>query len=250
MRSKTVPTPITHRAGIRCRHVALPLFMVFCFCGLFLCACGEVGTEYAQRGEFIKILQRNVLAKRGIRFPMLTEEEKSAIGPYTRHYELLNSLSDDEELLMSLKDLPSLQRDLMTSSDPVEKKQLILKAEGNLLDIKEKLISAYKKTRDAKATLSQPQDLKSVYDEAFLKVVHAPTDMLVEIIEKSLDASGSAMALNDYILEHPDAAEYRGSSVLIRNPEAELYVRSLLEDYREKSERALQTLRELNSLTW
>lgn len=227
----------------------LPLFLL-CVCVLCLSACGEIGKEPQQRAEFIKALQRNVLAKRGIRFPLLTEGEKLAIGPYVAHYELLNALSEDENLLLSLNDLPSLQKELMTCTDPAQKKLLIEKAEASLLDIKDRLINAYRKARSAKEALRQAEDLKAVYDEAFLKVVHAPTDLLVEIIEKSLEAAESAMALNDYILEHPDAAQYSGSTVMIKRPEAEVYIRSLLDDYRQKSEKALRTVRELNSLTW
>lgn len=233
----------------RSRTVFLLLVALNC-AALALFACTEAGREPEQREAFIKILQRNVLAKRGIRFPLLTEEEKNAIGPYVPHYELLNALSEDEGLLLSLADLPSLQKDLMTCADPIEKKQLILKAEQTLEGIKERLIGAYKKARKSKDLLVQPEDLKLVYDEAFLKVVHAPTDLLVEIIEKSLEASESALALNDYILTHPDAARYSGSRVLIRKPEAEIYIRELLDDYRKKSEKALHTVRELNSLTW
>lgn len=228
----------------------LLLLSALCLCAFGLAACAELGKEAGQRTAFIQVLKKNILAKRGIRFPLLTEDEKTAIGPYASQYELLNALSEDEGLLLSLSDLPSLQKDLMNSTDPTEKKELIQKAEESMRSIMSRLISAYQKAKTSKDALQQPADLKEVYDEAFLKVVHRPTDLLVEIIEKSLAAAESAMALNEFILEHPDAAQYSGSTVLIRRPEAEISVHSLIRDYRQKSDQAQESIRELNSLTW
>lgn len=231
-------------------------YLSFVFLTAMLClallsaGCGEVRKEVKQRGIFIQLLKRNILSKKGIRFPLLTPEEKSAIGPYADQYDLLNILNEDKGLLLALSELPALQKQLATTIDPVEKKQLIIKAEESMRSIQTRLLAVFQKAKNDRAALKQTDDLKVVYDEAFTKVVRTPAGMLVDIIEKSLEASERAQALNDYILANPDTAQYSGSKVLVRKAEAETYVRSLLEAYRATSAQALESLRALNSLTW
>lgn len=241
MRLPALPAAL---GAFACKFAALLL------CATLLAACGEESKEPEQRVFFIELLKKNILEKRGIRFPLLTDAQKSAVGPYAAHYELLNALSEDEDLLLSFSGLPELQKKLMDSTDPARKKQLILEAGESMKLIREKLINAYKKARSSKESLVQPDDLQAVYDEAFLKVVQAPTDLLVDLIDQSLEAVDAARALNEYLLQHPDAAHYKGSAVIIQKPEAEADIQALFESYRERSEKALQTVRELNNLTW
>ena len=234
------------RAGSSGIHL-LALLLLAC---ALLSACSPEDKGARQRENFKLILQRNILDKKGIRFPPLTEEQKRNLGPYAGQYILLNSLSEDEELLSSFSGLPELQQKLMRAMDPAEKQVLIDEAAEHLETIREKLIAAYKKIRRSKRALKQPDDVRGIYEEAYLKVIQAPTDLLVDLIDQSLEAVKAATALNQYMMQHPDAARYQDSTVLIQKPEAEAEIDGLFEAYKEKSDRALQTVRDLNNLTW
>ena len=195
-------------------------------------------------------MQKNILEKKGIRFPLLTQAQEKALGPYVEKYNLLNALSQDTELLQSFSGLPALQQKLMKSMDPAEKKILIEQAGASMMDIKYKLMVAYAKIQDDKNALVLADDVKDLYDEAFLKVIQAPMDLLLDLIDDSLAAVQSATDLNDYLLEHPGSAKYRGSTVIIEKAEAEKDIQRLFGEYKKRSDKALQTVRELNNLTW
>ncbi len=227
----------------------LPATLLF-LGALLLAACEGTVPEPESRAAFKHLLQTNILSKKGIRFLPLNEEQKKTLGPYAESYTLLGALGEDPELLYSFSGLPALQRKLMQSSDPEVKKKLILEARQSMTAIREKLIAAFKKIMARKEGLNLPQDAQSIYDEAFLKVVRAPTDLLVNLIEQSLDAVAAAEALNSYILQHPDAAVYQGSTVIVEKKEAEADIERFIKAYKVKSEQALMTVRELNNLSW
>lgn len=225
--------------------------IVLClFAGLVLSGCGNADTENLRKEAFKNILQKNILEKKGIRFPRLTQAQEKTLGPYAEHYKLLNFLSEDTALLQSFSGLPSLQQRLMKTMDPGEKKELIDEAGASMMDIKYKMLVAYTKLKDNKDSLVLPEDVQPLYDEAFLKVVQTPMELVLDLIDDSLAAVQSATDLNDYLLQHPGSARYRGATVVIEKAEAEKEIQRLFGDYKKKSDKALQTVRDLNNLTW
>jgi len=228
----------------------LHVFALCLFAGLVLSGCGDADNDLRRIEAFKNILQKNILEKKGIRFPRLTQAQEKSLGPYADYYRLLNFLSEDTALLQSFSGLPSLQQRLMKTMDPAEKKVLIDEAGASMMDIKYKLMVAYTKLIDTKDSLSLPEDVRPLYDEAFLKVIQTPMDLVLDLIDDSLAAVQSATDLNDYLLQHPGAARYRGATVIIEKAEAEKEIQRLFGDYKRKSDKALQTVRDLNNLTW
>jgi hypothetical protein len=234
-----------HRFGLNIACLAIA-----CLLSGMLFACTTEDDGLIRREAFKALLQKNILEKKGIRFPLLSEEQKRVVGEFADDYALLGALSEDKALLISFSGLPPLQKKLAATDDPAEKQRLIDEAVANMETIRRQLVAAYKRIRQRKEALTLPEDVESVYEEAFLKVIQAPTDLLVDLIDQSLEAAGAATELNTYLLRHPEAAHYKGTMVVIEQPQAEAEVNRLFKAYRSKSERAVQTVRELNELTW
>lgn len=175
------------------------------FFAVTLAACGD--GEADQREAFIHFLQE-INSRAGVHFLKPTPEEEKAFGPYLQHYALIldfnrDMKSESEEFARQVMKLG-----LGPASRPRTIEQMAA-APADLTTVKNDVANMEQamQTRLAKAVadraaLTQPDDLKAVYDKTFDKLVTAPTlafERSVKALQAGIDAS---IKLVDYVNSH------------------------------------------------
>ena len=178
-----------------------------------LAACG--GSEQEQRKAFIQFLQTRIVDKPGIAIPRPTAEEKIAFGRYAADYDVvLNFAGSADPVTAYRKFNYSLPR-MDTAQN-----MLAQRAENRLVGrrIRAVLKNCYDRAaeaQEARAGLKLPDDLKSVYNAAFDKVITTPVEDLKKIAPIAQKLAKVAADLGDYLYIHPDKVLANGNNFQI-----------------------------------
>lgn len=127
--------------------------------------------------------------------PVLTEEEKSAIGPYEEQYAFLRSLAENEALLKEFTPAESFEAMLVGDAGNSENYLKVLEESRRVRRLQTGLANFYRSTVGKREALKQPHKLRPVFDEAFRKKVLTPVEQLLKIapyIEEELRHLASA----------------------------------------------------------
>lgn len=208
--------------------------------------CGD--NEPQQRAAFIALLEKNILAKSGIRYAKLTEEQRKQIGPaYAEQYDLLPALHDDKEFENYFSKIFSdVQKGLRPG--PSEETLPLVKAGRETLEEAGAFIQKKQQALQAKRkSFSQPEDLKAVYDKAFDQMIDTPLNAVQEAFGYTRDALAASAALHEYILQNPGSAAFSGRMLTMHDPAHEKKLQELLEDMNKKAQKTQEGVKKLNS---
>ena len=178
-----------------------------------LAACGN--SEADQRKAFIQFLQTRIVDAPGIGIPRPTAEEKTAFGPYAAHYNVILNFADSADPAGAYKKFSFNLPRMDTAQN-----MLAQRAENRLAGgrIEAALKNCYDRAAEAqaaRASLKQPDDLKSVYDAAFDKVITKPVQALRSIAPIAQKMAKAAADIGDYLYIHPDKVRASGNDLRI-----------------------------------
>ncbi|HLL27459.1 MAG TPA: DUF3053 family protein [Xanthobacteraceae bacterium] len=189
-----------------------------------LVACGD---EAAERKALIDFLQTRIIAKPGVHFAVPSDVERKSFGAYAAHYDvILNFRTDLDAAGASMRGIASL-RQPASLQDVIEMRDTIAKVRGDMEKAITALPAEIAKAEAARAALKQPDDLKSVYDQAFARVM-APAHAFADgwpVIDAAFRA---ILDFDDFVKAHKDAISFRGPQMVVSDPaiQAQLQAKS------------------------
>jgi len=227
-----------------------PLFRAFVAAlalPLLLAACGD--REPEQRKAFIELLDQRVVRPAGVRLPKLNDEEKAKLGEtYNAQFDIISNFHDslnttfaaipkvmNNAALRKLDDLPASRKALEETRD-------VLKSAGAAMD------TAEQKAIGARAALKQPDDLKTVYDKAFDKMITTPVAAARKLFGSGNAVIGDGLQLIDYLDANKDKVTFSGGALQAHDPGARGEVNALLGKLNADSQKLAGDVQALNRI--
>jgi hypothetical protein len=211
-----------------------------------LVACGD--DEQAQRKAFIEFLQARIINKPGLHVPQLNDELAHSFGPYAKHYAVITSFNADMD--QSVAGLPKAMREMQIPSvgDVINKRADIAAARDWIANFRMALNEKLAMAETARAGLTQPEDLKIVYDSAFDRTVRSPANAFTAALPLAEAAAQSVLALIDYINSHRDQITVQGASLSVNDPKVRAQVSALLDDINRKHQQIQEVQSQVNKI--
>lgn len=195
-----------------------------------LAGCGDREADRAK--AFADFLQKRVLDRPGVHIPVLSDEERAAIGPYEADFAILKGYNDDLSAAMhefgdalhpAPKNVPPL--------DLPQYKPDLLKARDFFPRASAAVESAFAKAQAARAQLKLPELVKAKYDAAFDQLVTAPANAMSELVPLAIPAMNSEIAIVDFIEAHRAELKAVGGRLHASKPAIRKQLEALLSDY-------------------
>jgi hypothetical protein len=178
-----------------------------------LAACGD--NEADQRKAFIQFLQTRIVDKPGIAIPRPTAEEKTAFGPYAAHYNVILNFADTADPAAAYKKFSFTLPRMDTAQNMLAQRAENRLAGGRMAAVLKNCYDRAAEAQTARSNLKQPDDLKSVYDAAFDKIITKPVQGLHKIAPIAQKMATAAADIGDYLYVHPDKVKASGNDLQI-----------------------------------
>ncbi|WAI82462.1 MULTISPECIES: DUF3053 domain-containing protein [Achromobacter] len=223
-----------------------PFLLLVAALPLVLAACGDKEPE--QRAAFTQYLQTRIVDKPGVRVPKLTDEEEKSFGDYTSHYAVITDFNAGMEA--SIKPLSSIvQKGSMRSlNDIVTRRDDLKSVQQSLTDMGVALKEQQAKADAAHAQLSQPADLKAVYDKAYEKTVSLPADTFRDVLPQLNATFDSGLKVADYVEAHKAQIEISGAIVKVKDPAVQAELNKLLQELNDQAKNMQQAQTRMQAL--
>ena len=185
----------------------MALFLV-----LQLTGCGD--KEADQRKAFIDFLQNTVM-RSGEHLPSLSEDQKQKFGNYVSDYAIIYGFSQqvNKAVDSGLKPVVDELSAIRTPQDYLTRRDSLRQASGSLAVLNQQIQTAKTQADSSKATLKQPEDLKTVYDNVFNKVVTQPADALMPLLPTLQTLSQDVIQAGDFLQQQGTRVTFNGSAV-------------------------------------
>ncbi|HYM86773.1 MAG TPA: DUF3053 family protein [Pseudoxanthomonas sp.] len=223
----------------------LPLFFA-CLALLGLAACSN---EASERKAFIEFLQTRVIDQPGLRVPKLSEADSKSLGQYADHYAVIGDFNASMDKVFS-EAQPTLQT-LTSLSSPqalMEGGAKIADGRAALAGIKTELASNVGKAKAGKAALQQTDDLKPVYQTAYVKTVEAPAALMVRMLDETDSALAQAQEFSAFLKTNQKDIQFSGSQVQVESPALLEKLNAQLQAMNEEGQKINAVQRELSAL--
>ena len=193
-----------------------------------LIACG--GGEAEQAKSFQDFLQTRILDKKGIHMPRPTDEDRAKFGRFAADYDVIVKFNDAMTDAMGSK-LPAIMRrgNISSVAQMVERRDDIAAAKDELLKVDAAMRAALEEATAAKDKMNQPESLKSVYAQAFDRLVAEPAAVTGRIWPELDKALGLSLGFADFLIANKAKFEFNGPMVQTRD-------RKLLEEFNKHVE--------------
>jgi hypothetical protein len=199
-----------------------------------LVGCGD--QEATQRKAFIEFLQTRIIDKPGVHVPTLTPDLSDKFGLYVKHYAVITTFNSDMDQSVSGFLAKAVRVASVTSiADAVSRRDDVAAVRAQMADMRSALGQKLAAAEATSAGLTQPDDLKPIFDSAFDRVVRAPAKAFQNELPLFEDAMQSILSLADYINTHRDKLTLQGSNVTANDQKTLAAVNALLEDVNKKS---------------
>ena len=175
-------------------------------------ALSGCGSESGERKAFIEFLQTRVLNTPRAAVPKLNEQQRKAFGAYAAHYDIITGFNQEmsdsplTKMMAAMQSMRSLPQLLAKRTQVNELLEHIPQAEQ---DVKARIDRA----TAAKNALSQPADLKAVYDAAFDKLVTQLGGVMLQLLPAMKGMLAATMELVTYVEQNPKEVSFVGSNV-------------------------------------
>ena len=231
------------RSALAQRFLSFSLALLL---GLALAGCSS---EASDRQTFIEFLQTRIIDKPGLHVPRPTPQEEKTFGEYNQHYAVIldfNSALDTKvatpmRSLMS-KGMPRNIAELMNQRADLAAMKTITATLRTSID------TELGKADAARAALTQPADLKVVYDKAYARTVTEPAAAVKDVLPAVDDVLASAEKLAAHLDANKASVEIKGSSIVISDPAVLAQANVLMTQMGEKSEAIMAAQRKMNAL--
>jgi hypothetical protein len=213
---------------IRSRRLALiGLTVSVISAGFALSGCGA---EPKQRKSFIAFLQTRVLGSKRSSVPRLTTAEKEEFGIYASHYEVISDFTQEVKDIAAFKAMEEIGgRRMHSLPQLIEKRASLQKMQTLIKPGSELLQAALDKANNRKAALAQPQDLQTVFDASFQKLVDKPAGLMLKLLPAMGRMLIPTMDLLALIDRHPAEISVRGLTVEVHSQRMMNQVNALIQ---------------------
>ena len=133
--------------------------------------------EPADRKAFVEFLQTNIVSRPGVHIPLMSADTAKSFGDYAQHYQIILDSNRDVEMT-AMQKVAELKSKLSTLDDLVAQRDALAALRKALPGMREQFDRQLATANDAHAALRQPDDLKTVYDQAFDRIVARPAALL------------------------------------------------------------------------
>ncbi|MDR0807249.1 MAG: DUF3053 domain-containing protein [Enterobacteriaceae bacterium] len=182
-----------------------------------LAGCGD--NEPQQRKAFSEFLQTQVIDSAKIHLPALTDEQKKSFGNYTADYDLLTGFTDQLNAAFS-KSMASSMNELKTLNSlnaMVENRSKIETAQAEIQTVQAKLDGVIKSTGEKYAALKMPEDLKTVYGQAYAKVVTQQGDLSKQTLTLLDSTFSSILKVSDFLTQQKEHIQFNGQTLQFKD---------------------------------
>ncbi|MDW8844974.1 DUF3053 domain-containing protein [Erwinia sp. MMLR14_017] len=183
------------------------LFLVFQLTG-----CGD--KEADQRKAFIDFLQNTVM-RSGEHLPSLSEDQKQKLGNYVSDYAILYGFSQQVNRAVDsgMKPVVDELSAIRTPQDYLTRRDSLRQASGSLGVLIQQIQAAKTQADSSKAALKQPEDLKTVYDNVYNKVVTQPANSLQPLLPALQTLSQDAVQTGDFLQAQGSQVTFNGPAI-------------------------------------
>ena len=182
-----------------------------------LASCGD--DEAAQRKAFAAFLQGRILDKPGVHVARPTPEEAKSWGEYAKHYSVITGFNDELSQRVSKPMQEAVQRGAVRSIDDLLTRRAdLLAVRSGMKELGAELDRQFEAAEAARAALTQPADLKAVYDAAYERDVAGPARAFKEVFPVTDASFAATLDLGDFIAGHRSAVQVQGATVQVADP--------------------------------
>ena len=169
-------------------------------------------SEPGERKAFIEFLQTRVLNTQRAAVPKLTEEHRKAFGPYAAHYDII-TVFNQEMTDSSLTGMMAAMQGVRSLPQLLAKRTQVSELLRHIPQAQQDVKARIDKATAAKNALSQPDDLKTVYDAAFDKLVTQLGGVMLQLLPAMQGMLAATMELVTYVEQNPKEVTIVGSTV-------------------------------------
>ncbi|UWS29291.1 DUF3053 domain-containing protein [Erwinia pyrifoliae] len=177
-----------------------------------LTGCGDKEAE--QRKAFVDFLQNTVM-RSGEHLPSLSEDQKQKFGNYVSDYAILYGFAQqiNRAVDSGLKPVVNELSTIRTPQDYLTHRDALRQASGSLGVLGQQIQTAKTQADSSKATLKQPEDLKTVYDNVFNKVVTQPAASLSPLLPALQTLSQDVVQIGDFLQQQGARVSFNGPAI-------------------------------------
>ncbi|MEP6907190.1 MAG: DUF3053 family protein [Pseudoxanthomonas sp.] len=188
---------------------------------LILLLAGVTGCsgEQGERKAFVEFLQTRIIDQPGLRVPKLTDADKKSLGQYASQYAVIGDFNEHMGEAFNAAS-PAIQTiaSLSTPQELMKGQSRIAEARAALTKVEGQLAAELVQTQATRARLSQPDDLKAVYQAAFDKTVVRPSELMLKVLEQTDGILADAQGFAVFLQENQTSLSFVGSQVEVRSP--------------------------------
>jgi hypothetical protein len=216
---------------------------------LALSGCG--GGDTAERKAFVNFLQTRIIDKPGIHVPQLTAGERAAFGDYADQYAIITDFHNTlNEAIVPKMNAAAEAGQIRSLQDVLDHRQELQNARAGMQALSSALGADLARTDAAHGKLSQPAELKIVYDKAYERVVTRPAAVLKNIAPVADKVLGQAIDLGNYIEAHRSEVQVSGSMIRTSNPAVQDAINSRLQALQGSQQAAQAAQQEMQSVAF
>ncbi|MCX8965480.1 DUF3053 domain-containing protein [Erwinia psidii] len=185
----------------------LALFLVFQLTG-----CDNKDAD--QRKAFIDFLQNTVM-RSGEHLPSLSESQKQNFGNYVKDYAIIYDFSQQVNRAVDsgIKPVMDELNAIRTPKDYLTHRDSLRQTSGSLGVLTQQIQTAKTQADSSKAALKQPEDLKTVYDNVFNRVVTQPANSLQPLLPALQTLSQAAVQTGDFLQQQGTQVTFNGQTI-------------------------------------
>ena len=204
--------------------------------------------EPSQRKAFIEFLRTRIVEKPGVHVPKPNAEQTAAFGPYVKHYEVIAEFHSGLDQVVTKPLQRALEAAPRSLDQLAPRRAEIAEIRGGMSGIRAALDKQLATADAAHAALTQPADLKTVYDAAYDRVVSQPAKAFAEIFPDVDEATKTILALAEFLDRHSDKIKVSGSMLQVGDPALQPQLQTLLDALRAKQEAVQKAQQRLRSI--
>ena len=212
-----------------------------------LSACFD--NEPKEREAFKTFLQTRIIDKPGLHLPVLTAEEGKALGRYKEHYEVITRFHGQMNDQVSKPLQEAMKAGAIRNvSDLIKNKANILKIQEATKQLRATLDKAQADAEADKNKLAQPDDLKSVYAQAFDRDVTRPAETFRAIFPSIDSIFDTSLKVVAFLEKNQGKWAMSGSAVEFKDSQLVNEFNKLATELASKSREAVESQKKMRAL--
>ncbi len=212
---------------------------------------GACSSEPKERAAFTQFLQTRILDKKGVHLPQISQEERKSFGDYASHYDVMSNFHSnmDKAVFKKMEEIMTRGK-VNTLQDAVKRRDDLIAARDSVPTIISTISEARSQADAARAALKQPDDLKTVYDQAYARNVTTPAETLQEVMPHTKEQLNTVLKVVDFVQQHPQQIKLSGSMAEVQDPALLKQLNALMEEMNSKSTQVLEDQRKINAVVY